>query len=52
MKSDSERQVSYDITYMQNLKKMIQTYLQNRNRFTDLENKCMIISGGWVGEEG
>ena len=49
-KSDRERQIPYDITYMWNLKKkkkMIQmTYLQNRNRLTDIENKLMVTKGG------
>ena len=40
IKSDRERQISYDITYMWNLKKRYKwTYLQNRNRLTDIENK-------------
>ena len=30
---------------MRNLKKMIQTYLQNRNRLTDLESKLMVTRG-------
>ena len=39
-KSDRERQISYDITYMWNLKKGYKrTYLQNRNRLTDIEDK-------------
>ena len=41
-KSERERQIiSYDIAYMRNLKKKWYkwTYLQNRNRLTDLENK-------------
>ena len=42
-KSDRERQISYNITYMWNLKKG--TYLQNRNRVTDVENKLTIIRG-------
>ena len=38
-KSDRERQISYHITYMWNLKKWYKwTYLQNRNR-TDIESK-------------
>ena len=38
-----ERQVAYDITYRCNLKKWYKwTYLQNRNRFIDLENKLMM----------
>ena len=48
-KSDRKRQISYDIPYMWNLKKWYKwTYLQNRNRLTDVENKLMIIKGeGW-----
>ena len=39
-KSDRERQISYDITYMWNLKNGYKwTYLQNRKRLTDFENK-------------
>ena len=44
-KSDRERQISYDITHMWNLifKKWYKwTYLQNRNRLTDIENKLMV----------
>ena len=38
-KSDREREISYDIAYMQNLIKWYKwTYLQNRNRLTDLES--------------
>ena len=39
-KSDRERQISYDITYMWNLKnkRYKQTYIQDRNRPTDMEN--------------
>ena len=37
-KSDREKQVSYDIAYMGNLRKWYKwTYLQNRNRLTDLD---------------
>ena len=39
----SQRQISYDITYMWDLKKWYKwTYLQNRNRFTDMEQKFMV----------
>ena len=49
-KSARERQKSYDITYMWNLKKWHKwTYLQNRNRLTDIENKLMVTKG--KGEE-
>ena len=42
-KSDREKQTSYDIAYMWNLKKWYKwTYLQNRNRVTDIENKLMV----------
>ena len=42
-KSDRERQISYDITYMWNLNKLYKgTYLQNRNRLTDIEHQLMV----------
>ena len=45
-KSDKERQISYDIIYMWNLKKGYKwTYLQDRNRGTDVENKLMVTRG-------
>ena len=45
-KSARERQISYDITYMWNLKKWYKwTYLQKRNRSTDIENKLMVTKG-------
>ena len=45
-KSGRERLISYDITYMQNLKKMIQINLLTKyNRLQDLENKFMVIGG-------
>ena len=45
-KSDRERQISYDTTYRQTLKKWNKwTYLQNRNRLTDIENKLMVTKG-------
>ena len=51
-KSDRERQISSDITYMWNLKKWYKwTDLQNRNRLTGIENKLMVTKGesGWRG---
>ena len=43
---DRERQIPYDITYMWNLKKWYKlTYLQNRNKPTDIENKLMVTKG-------
>ena len=45
-KSDRERQISYAIAYMCNLKKRYKwTYLQSRNRLTDIENKLMDTKG-------
>ena len=38
--SERERQILYKIPYMGNLRKWYKwTYLQNRNRLTDIENK-------------
>ena len=49
-KSDRERQISY-ITYMRYLKKWYKwTYLQNRNRLADIENKLMVTKGERRGE--
>ena len=46
VKSDRERQISYDIAYMWNLKKLYRwTYLQSRNRVIDVENKLMVTKG-------
>ena len=51
-KSDRERQISY-ITYMWNLKKRYKwTYLQNRNRLTDVENTLMVTKGERWGDGG
>ena len=48
-KSDRERQISYDITHMWNLKKKYKwTYIQNRNKSTDIENKLMVTKGEGV----
>ena len=44
-KSVRERQILYDIPYMQNVKKKKRykwTYLENRNRLKDLENEFMV----------
>ena len=47
-KSEKEKQVSYINAYMWNLAKWYRwTYLQNRNRDTDVENKCMDTKWGW-----
>ena len=48
-----ESQTSYDIAHMWNLKKMIkQTYLQNKNRLTDIEIELMITKGNGRGGGG
>ena len=44
-KSERERQISY-IAYMWNLKAWYKwTYLQNKNRLTDIKNKLMVTKG-------
>ena len=49
-KSEREKQISYINTYMWNLEKWCRwTYLQSRNRDTDLENKFMNTRGREVG---
>ena len=53
-KSEREKQVSYNITYMWNLGKWYRwTYVQSGNRDTDTENKLMDTKGeeevGWIG---
>ena len=51
IKSDSERQISYYL-YVESEKKWYKwTYLQSRNRLTDLENKFMVTNGE-RGKEG
>ena len=55
--SNGERQMPYDITSMSNLEKLFKwTYLQNRNRHIDIEDKFMVTKvqswgrdklGGW-----
>ena len=47
----SQRQISYDITYMCNLKILYKwTYLQKRNRLTDIGNKHIVTKGKkWEG---
>ena len=44
-KSERERQISYDIAYMWNLKWYKWTYLQKGNRLTDIENKLIVMEG-------
>ena len=46
-KSEREKQISYNIAYMWNLEKWYSwTYLQSRNRDTDIENRHMDTRGG------
>ena len=48
-----ERQTAYDISYMRNLTQGYKwTYLQNRNRLTDFENKLMATKEEGGGEGG
>ena len=37
--------ISYDVTYMGNLKTDTNELLQNRHRFTDIQNKFMVTKG-------
>ena len=46
-KSDRERQISYDITYMWNLKKMIQANLFIKQKLT---HRCRKQTYGYKGE--
>ena len=56
-KSEIEKGTLYNITYMWNLEKWYRwTYLQSRNRDTDVENKLMDTKGEerseWIGRLG
>ena len=44
----TEKNKYHDVAYMWNLKRKRYnwTYLQNRNRVTDVQNKCMVTKGG------
>ena len=44
-KSDTERQILYDITDMWNLKNTTSEYNKKRSRLTDIENKLVVTSG-------
>ena len=47
VKSEREKQILYINTYMWNLEKWYRwTYLQSRNRDTDVESNCMDTMGG------
>ena len=51
MKSEIEKQILYINAYRWNLERkwLRQTYLQSRNRDTDLENKRMDTAEAWDG---
>ena len=54
---EREKQIPYNIAYVWNLEKLYRwTYLQSRNRDTDLEYKCMDTKGeggmGWIARLG
>ena len=44
-----ERYISYDITSMWNVKRYKWTYLQNRNRVTDIESKLIVAKSAGEG---
>ena len=44
-KSDRERQILYDITYMWNLKNTTNEFIYKTNWLTDIANKLMVIKG-------
>ena len=49
-KSGQERKIAYDLTYMKDLKKMIQMSWSTTQRLTDLENKIIVTRGKGRGE--
>ena len=51
-KSNQQRQISYNITYLWSLKKWYKwIYLRNKNRFADIENKFMVAIGEGGGRD-
>ena len=52
-KSERERQIPYDVTYMWNLKYDKLIYLPNRNRLADIENRLVVAKGerGEIGKK-
>ena len=50
-KSDRERQISYAITYMWNLKNDTNELIYKTERLTDIENKLMVTEGEEVGQD-
>ena len=50
--SQTERQISYDLTYMWNLKNQTKSKPKTP-RFTDTENRLLVARGGrWANEGG
>ena len=45
MKSERERQIPYDITYMWNLKYDTNEHIYETNRVTDIENRLVVTEG-------
>ena len=51
-KPETQRQTSYNITYMWNPKKLYKwIYLQNRNKVTNVENKLTVTEGERPGKD-
>ena len=53
-KTAKEIQIPYDITYVESKIEHTQSYLQNRNRLTDIENRLVVAKrvGGKDWESG
>ena len=56
-KSEGERQIPYDITYMWNLIHMAQMKLSTEKKLMDLEKRLVVAKGeekelGWTGNIG
>ena len=48
IKSEREKQIPYDITYLESKIWHIRTYLENRNKFMNIENRHAVAKGGSV----
>ena len=44
-KSERERQIPHDITFVESKIQHKSTYLKNKNRLTDIENRVVIATG-------
>ena len=49
-KSERERQIPYDITYLWNLKSDTSEHIYRTERDTHIENKLLVAKGEWVRE--